>query len=67
MHSAFLAKFTQHPELTRFLVSTDDQDIAEQPSDDELWGVLGDGRGRNALGKLIMRIRSEHQHGGYCK
>lgn len=61
-----LAKFTQHPSLTKKLLATGDSLIAEASPDDAIWGVgVGKAkakdpknwRGRNVLGNSLMRVR----------
>jgi N-glycosidase YbiA len=61
MHKALVAKFTQHAELRELLLSTGDAKLVEHTDNDSYWGDGGDGRGRNMLGQLLMRVRSELQ------
>ena len=55
------AKFTQNPQLGRWLVSTAGSVLAEGNTwDDRFWGVnLYTGEGENNLGKLLMALREE--------
>jgi ribA/ribD-fused uncharacterized protein len=67
-----MAKFLQHPELMHRLASTKDALLVEASPRDRLWGAglgkpgiakyLAEGRtefrGRNLLGKLLMKLRS---------
>ncbi|MGE6737707.1 NADAR family protein [Streptomyces sp. NPDC059900] len=54
------AKFTQHPELARVLVSTGDARISYTGlSDSPFWRDVHDGRGRNWMGRLLELTRSE--------
>ncbi|HEU5438112.1 MAG TPA: NADAR family protein [Ktedonobacterales bacterium] len=59
MLEALRAKFTQHPTLRDLLLGTGDALIVEHTSRDAYWGDGGDGRGRNMLGRLLMRVREE--------
>lgn len=57
MHAALLAKFRQHDDLRALLLSTGDAKLVERTENDDYWGDGGDGRGRNMLGQLLMRVR----------
>ncbi len=59
MHDAVLAKFTQHDDLREILDSTGESEIVEHTVNDRYWGDGGDGRGKNMLGKILMRVREE--------
>jgi ribA/ribD-fused uncharacterized protein len=59
MYRAVRRKFELHPALRTMLVATGDEDIAEANPADSYWGIGGDGRGRNKLGKIMIRIRAE--------
>jgi N-glycosidase YbiA len=59
MHEAILAKFTQHDDLREILDLTGDSEIVEHTVNDSCWGDGGDGRGKNMLGKILMRVREE--------
>ncbi len=59
MHEAVLAKFTQHDDLREILLGTGDAEIVEHTENDDYWGDGGDGRGKNRLGKILMRVREE--------
>lgn len=59
MMDALRAKFTQHEELTAILLGTGDAVLVEHTANDDYWGDGGDGRGKNRLGVLLMRLRSE--------
>ena len=52
-------KFTEHPELRAKLLATEDAELVEGNTwNDIFWGVdLKTGRGENHLGKLIMETR----------
>jgi ribA/ribD-fused uncharacterized protein len=59
MREVVRAKFTQHEDLRRVLLSTGDAVIVEHTAKDDYWGDGGDGSGRNMLGKILMEIRAE--------
>lgn len=59
MHEAVLAKFTQHPDLREILLATGEAEIVEHTENDSYWGDGGDGRGKNRLGQILMRVRAE--------
>jgi N-glycosidase YbiA len=61
MTEAVRAKFTQHDDLRATLLATGDAIIIEHTENDDYWGDGGDGSGKNILGKILMRIRSELQ------
>lgn len=53
------AKFNQHPDLTQRLLATGDAYLVEHTDRDSYWADGGDGKGKNILGKLLMRLREE--------
>ncbi|MBK7995419.1 MAG: NADAR family protein [Blastocatellia bacterium] len=59
MRKALVAKFTQHPELTKILLNTNDAILIEHTTNDSYWGDGGDGTGKNRLGHLLMSVREE--------
>ncbi|MBW4623769.1 MAG: NADAR family protein [Cyanosarcina radialis HA8281-LM2] len=59
MTIAVRAKFTQHPNLASMLLSTGNRKIIEHTENDDFWGDGGNGRGKNMLGIILMRIRDE--------
>ncbi|VAW71515.1 Uncharacterized protein COG3236 [hydrothermal vent metagenome] len=58
MFEAVLAKFTQHEDLKRLLLSTGTAKLIEHTHNDSYWGDGGDGKGKNRLGQILMRVRS---------
>ncbi|MFT5526374.1 MAG: ribA/ribD-fused uncharacterized protein, partial [Pirellulaceae bacterium] len=54
MRDAVRAKFTQHLDLQLILLDTNDALIVEDAANDAFWGVGGDGRGQNMLGRLLV-------------
>ena len=63
MMEALRAKFAQHEDLAKILLSTGDRKIVEHTKNDDYWADGGDGKGRNRLGELLMRLRSELRGG----
>jgi hypothetical protein len=59
MYEAIKAKFTQHSDLTQLLLNTKDAKIIEHTENDNYWGDGGDGKGKNMLGKILMKVREE--------
>lgn len=59
MEKAVLAKFTQQEELRDMLLETGDAKLVEHTTNDSYWGDGGDGSGRNRLGEILMKIRSQ--------
>jgi N-glycosidase YbiA len=59
MTEAVRTKFTQHEEIRQTLLSTGDAKLVEHTENDNYWGDGGDGSGKNMLGQILMRIRSE--------
>jgi len=59
MYAGVLAKFTQHADLRAVLIGTGDAELVEHTANDAYWGDGGDGSGRNVLGRILMRVRSE--------
>jgi len=52
-------KFMQNKDLKQRLLDTKDEDLQEGNSwNDTYWGVCN-GRGKNVLGKILMKIRDE--------
>ena len=52
------AKFTQNPDLREKLLSTGDAVLHENSPWDKYWGYAK-GRGKDRLGKLLMKVREE--------
>lgn len=57
MLKAVMAKFSQHEELKNMLLETGDARLVEHTENDSYWGDGGNGRGRNMLGQLLMKVR----------
>lgn len=59
MYEVCYAKFTQNPELKEKLLATGDEELVEGNTwHDTYWGVCNR-RGKNKLGKILMRVREE--------
>lgn len=59
MLDAIRAKFTQHTNLKHLLLSTGSAKLIEHTELDDYWGDGGNGKGKNKLGKILMKVRSE--------
>ncbi|EKM52577.1 uncharacterized protein PHACADRAFT_261084, partial [Phanerochaete carnosa HHB-10118-sp] len=59
MDAVLEAKFTQHPQLRDMLLSTGNGELVEASPVDSFWGYGADKRGRNELGKALMRLREK--------
>lgn len=59
MYEICKTKFTQHEDLAKKLLETGDEELVEGNTwNDTYWGVCN-GKGKNQLGKTLMRIREE--------
>ena len=61
MLKALRCKFTGNPELRRKLLETGSRRLIEHTHNDSYWADGGDGSGKNKLGKILERVRSELQ------
>ena len=59
MMNALRLKFAQHTELKELLLSTGDEKIIENSPIDSYWGCGSNGKGKNMLGQLLMKLRDE--------
>jgi len=59
MYRVVKAKVLQHDSVKRLLLETGDAILVEHTYKDAYWGDGADGKGRNQLGKTLMRIREE--------
>ena len=57
MYEALYAKFTQHRNLKKSLLDTGDSELIEHTKNDSYWGDGGNGKGKNMLGLLLMKLR----------
>jgi len=63
MDETLLLKFRQHPSLKKELLETGDAELIEDSDKDSFWGVGADRKGRNELGKALVRLRSKFRAG----
>ncbi|KAK0194012.1 hypothetical protein F5146DRAFT_415204 [Armillaria mellea] len=63
MEVSLYLKFTQHSDLKREILATGDAELVEDSPKDAFWGVGLDGRGRNELGKALVRVRERIRQG----
>ncbi len=59
MYDALKAKFSQYNRLKELLISTGDKILIEHTENDSYWGDGGNGKGKNRLGILLMKLRTE--------
>ncbi len=57
MWIALKAKYTQHSRLKKLLLSTNIQTIHEHTKNDAFWGDGGNDKGKNVLGRMLMKLR----------
>lgn len=60
MFEVLTAKFQQHPELSELLLATGKAYLVEKSDRDPFWADGGDGKGKNRLGELLMKVRGEN-------
>src|SRR5277367_441414 len=61
MRSALRYKFDAHLALVSLLLSTGDEEIIEQTTDDIYWGCGTRRNGMNMLGKLLVELRAVYK------
>ena len=59
MYEALVAKFTQNDDAREELLATDNRPLVENSPVDWYWGIGSDGKGKNRLGVLLVRLREE--------
>ena len=57
MRAAVLQKFKSNVDILHILLSTGDEEIVENTSNDYYWGCGKDGSGKNMLGRILMETR----------
>jgi ribA/ribD-fused uncharacterized protein len=57
MHQALIYKFNAHPDLAERILSTGQSTLIEDSPVDWYWGIGSDGKGKNRLGVLLMKVR----------
>lgn len=65
MEKALITKFKQYPELKELLLSTGECEIFEHTKNDCYWGDCGNRKGKNKLGKALMRLRKGFRTGQF--
>lgn len=63
MDEVLLHKFRQHPALKAELLGTGNAELVEDSHRDAFWGVGKNGKGRNELGKALVRLRERFRQG----
>jgi len=64
MRVALRHESASHPTLADLLLSTGEEEIFEETTDDYYWGRGSSGVGLNMLGKLLMDLRTEYRQLG---
>jgi ribA/ribD-fused uncharacterized protein len=59
MRAAVLAKFRAHEDARQALLSTGDEPIVEDTTDDHYWGCGTKGTGQNRLGQILVEVRRQ--------
>jgi len=59
METTIWHKFTQHGSLREELLATGDAELIENSDKDAFWGCGADGKGRNELGRALVRLRTK--------
>jgi ribA/ribD-fused uncharacterized protein len=63
MDTVLASKFAPESQLAATLLGTGSREIYENSPTDSFWGIGSDGRGRNELGKALMRCRAQLRSG----
>ncbi|MFE6050567.1 NADAR family protein [Kitasatospora sp. NPDC056446] len=58
MRRAVAAKFRTHEDIRAVLLSTGEEEIVEDTTTDHYWGRGTTGKGRNMLGRILVRTRT---------
>lgn len=64
MLCALRKKFEIHKDIRDILLSTGEEELVEETTDDYYWGCGKEGHGKNMLGHLLMKIREEFRLSG---
>jgi ribA/ribD-fused uncharacterized protein len=62
MEKAVYAKFSQHDDMKRLLLETQNFSLVQLKPNDPFWGTGSAGEGKNMLGCILMRIRGRLRH-----
>ncbi|MGL5874535.1 MAG: NADAR family protein [Xenococcaceae cyanobacterium] len=62
MKKAVLQKFETHEDISKILLSTENESIVENAPHDYYWGCGKDGSGKNKLGQILMEVREILRH-----
>lgn len=65
MRRACYSKFTQHSDLLKLLLDTEDSVLIENSPTDFFWGCGRDDSGANNLGKVLMEVRESLKNTHY--
>ena len=60
MYEILIEKFLSNEKILTLLLSTD-KTLVEHTSRDNIWGDGCDGKGKNLLGKTLMRLRDNYR------
>jgi ribA/ribD-fused uncharacterized protein len=58
MKKAVLQKFETHTDIRDILISTGNEEIIEETTNDYYWGCGTNGTGKNMLGKILEEVRT---------
>jgi len=64
MRRAVATKFRAHADIRDILLSTGDEEIVEDTTTDHYWGRGRTGTGKNMLGRILVRTRSQLRRRG---
>jgi len=59
MRKSVLRKFQTHKEIRDILLSTGNEELIEETTNDYYWGCGTEGTGKNMLGKILMEVREK--------
>lgn len=67
MRAVLKAKFTQHDDLKKMLLDTENAILIEGSNTDSFWGIGRKRNGKNMLGILLMELREELRNPTLCR
>lgn len=59
MYNILIIKFTQDLHCKKVLLSTGNKYLIENSKRDSFWGIGKDGKGKNMLGELLVKVRED--------